>query len=375
MKATLLRSREIDRRLPTAILALTAVLVVGLGVLVAACGNTEITTTVASQAPNTVTVTSTQATTAPTQAVATTEIATTTTEAAATTTPGRDHHSGVGRDVDGRDRPMEDRRYRLRRPLARGDGDVNPQFAPALADNATYYDPTDGAFLIERQGVHRPMLRRLFLQYFPNIKAHRQGVYLSGDAVAYAIAMENMWPPGCRSRRIILPSAALEVFRFKDGLVASWDIWFSAPPSRWSNGVFAPGKGGPKQLQEIVDRYLAAWSSGDKARIAALYQRRPSFSDTMRGLQARGAAAIADLGEKRFGSADAITFKMIDLYAQTNGPYPPRAATHRGAIIGVGSTTGAPWSWTAHQDRRGPHHLRARHQDGEVLRPPSIPMA
>ena len=118
MKATLLRSREIDRRLPTAILALTAALVVGLGVLVAACGNTEITTTVASQAPNTVTVTSTQATTASTQAVATTEIATTTTEAA-TTTPGPDHHRGAGPHVGGRDRAVEEGCDGLRRAVLR----------------------------------------------------------------------------------------------------------------------------------------------------------------------------------------------------------------------------------------------------------------
>ena len=60
-------------------------------------------------------------------------------------------------------------------------------------------------------------------------------------------------------------------------------------------GVFAPGKGGSEQLQEIADRYLAAWSSGDKARIAALYGSDAVFSDTMLGLQAQGAAAIAGL--------------------------------------------------------------------------------
>ncbi len=51
--------------------------------------------------------------------------------------------------------------------------------------------------------------------------------------------------------------------------------------------VFAPGKGGPEQLKEIADKYLAAWASGDKAQISALYHPDAVFSDSMLGLQAQ----------------------------------------------------------------------------------------
>ena len=134
------------------------------------------------------------------------------------------------------------------------------------------------------------------------------------------------------------PVGLIQVFRFKDGLVTSWDQWFSAPTLKMVTfGVFAPGKGGPEQLQKIADRYLAAWSSGNKDRIAALYRSDAVFSDTMLGLQAQGPAAIGASSQKRFGSAGKATFNIIDLYAQTNGYEPPTdGLPENGAIIGVG---------------------------------------
>ncbi len=104
------------------------------------------------------------------------------------------------------------------------------------------------------------------------------------------------------------------------------------------DGSFAPGEGGSEQLRAIADRYLAAWSSGDKDRIAALYRDDAVFSDTMRGIQAQGAAAIGELGDKRFGSGGPLTLEVIDLYVQTNDgldtstEQPPE----QGAIIAVG---------------------------------------
>jgi hypothetical protein len=130
----------------------------------------------------------------------------------------------------------------------------------------------------------------------------------------------------------------LEVFHFKNGQVTGLDIWnWASSLELMTFGVFAPGKGGPEQLKEIADRYLAAWASGDKARIAALYHEDASFSDTMLGLQAQGASAIAALGEKRFGAGGPVTFEIIDLYAQTNTYQPPtEQQPKQGAIIAVG---------------------------------------
>lgn len=154
--------------------------------------------------------------------------------------------------------------------------------------------------------------------------------------------------------------------------MTSWDHWFSAPMLEMgSSGCFAPGRGGSEQLQEIVDRYQKAWSSGDKAQIAALYRQDASFSDTMLGLQAQGPAAIAELSDKRFGSASKITFKLIDLYALTNGPDPPtEQLPDQGAIVGLGihyrrtlAVEGTP------KTVEGTHHLRTRHLDGRMVRP------
>ena len=57
----------------------------------------------------------------------------------------------------------------------------------------------------------------------------------------------------------------------------------------------------------------------------------------MLGLRAQGPAAIGGLFDKRFGSADEVSLKLLDLFAQTDGPYPPEGRSSlKGAIIAVG---------------------------------------
>ena len=292
---------------------LLVVPVIGLSAIAAACGGTEAAATTTSATNQVVTTTSTtrQATTTSTEAartapLSTAEIAQWKTDAIAFA----DRFAAAGSDVD-------------------------QQFAD-FAENATNYDPSDGAFFDGKAAI--VAMQRDFLQYMPNFKAERKGLYLSGDGFAYVNAEENMWPPWVPEPASHPPVDELGVFRFKDGLVTSWDMWFSGPTlAMVSFGAFAPGKGGPEQLQKIADQYLAAWSSGDKARIAALYGDEAAFVDTMLGLSAKGPAAISELLEKRFGSADKVTFKILDLYAQTDGPYPPDSQSPRkGAIIAVG---------------------------------------
>ncbi len=163
-------------------------------------------------------------------------------------------------------------------------------------------------------------------------------MYLSAGAAAYATAEDDVWRPGVAEPADHPPMGMLHVLHFKDGLVAGWDLWWAAATlETWRVGVFAPGRGGSQQLRDMADRYLAAWASGDTARIAALYHEDASFSDTMRGLQAQGPAAIAELSDTRFGSAGTATFEVIDLYAQTNTPYVPiEVLPDRGAITAVG---------------------------------------
>jgi ketosteroid isomerase-like protein len=325
MKATFLPSDKRDKLRFAGIFALTVVLVMGVGVLVAACGGTEITTTVPSATPTTQGVTTTQMVSTPEAATTTSRVATTTTE-----TPVRMSAAEIGQQktdaaafVDG---------------FYGAFPDADAMLAN-FADDATFYDPCDGDFLLKGKRVILGM-QRDFNEY-----VHAQGgtfdpkaLYLSGDAAASSNVMENLWPPWTPEPADIPPTITLEVFRFKNGRVASWDIWNEAPSLELvSCGCFAPGKGGSEQLQAIAEKYLAAWDSGDKARIAALYHPDAVFTDTLLGLQAQGPTAISELGEQRFWSASDITFEVVDLYAQTNGyPPPTEDQPELGAITAVG---------------------------------------
>jgi hypothetical protein len=313
-----------NRRLLAAILSLAVVLLVGLGVLAAACSGTETTTTVASGTP------STQALTKATQAVTTAEAVTTTAAPTTTTTATLVPMSAAEIAQWKTDAAAFADRFFGKY------GDVNVTF-PEFADDVTFYDPGDGDFLVEGKQQVVALTRSMFSD-FPDYRFRQKAVYLSAGGVACDGVLENLWPPGLPEPADHPPVRGLELFRFKEGLVASWEIWgLPATLEMVSMGCFAPGEGGSEQLQKIADRYLAAWSSGDKARIAALYRNNAVFSDTMLGLQAQGPAAISELSDKRFGSAGTITFEVIDLYVQTNGPDPPtKQQPEQGAIIAVG---------------------------------------
>jgi hypothetical protein len=327
MKATFRPSSRIDKLLPVVIFALTVVLLVGLGGLVAACGGTETTSTVATA--TTQAVTSTQSATITTQPSTTTQAPTTTTVA-----PVQMSAAEIGQwKTDAT--AFADRFYGPWPDPDAASAVVSAEFA----EDSTFYDPSSGDFLSFKGKPAIAGMVRGFLSNFPDMKVHRQGVYLSGDGAACFNAVENLWAPwGGPEPADHPPQDSLEVFRFKDGLVTSYDIWLSAQSAEMvSFGAFAPGKGGPEQLQAIADKYLAAWASGDKARIAALYHEDAVFSDTMLGLQAQGPAAIAELLGKRFGSGDTVTFEIVNLYVQTNGyPPPTEDQPELGAIIAVG---------------------------------------
>lgn len=214
-------------------------------------------------------------------------------------------------------------------------GDVTATF-PELAADATFYDPCDGDFLTQGKEPIVSMLQGLFAGT-PGFGAEREGMYLSAGGTACAVAEPDLWPPWLPEADHP-PARLMQVFRFEDALVASWDLLFAAATLEMvQTAAFAPGKGGSERLQQIVDRYLAAWSSGDKDRIAALYRTDATFSDTVLGLRAEGADAIAELSNERFGEEGPVTFKVIDLWVQTNGPAPPTKKRPKdGVIIVVG---------------------------------------
>jgi hypothetical protein len=190
-----------------------------------------------------------------------------------------------------------------------------------FSDDTVYYDPSNGEFGIEGKEANIQGCRQFFAAY-PDLHPQVTGMYLSTDTAVYRLSEDG----------------ALELYPFEDGLATGVDHWWSvAGLEAWGDGCFAPGLDGPEQLQDIAAGYLDAWSSGDTARIAALYSEGATFSDTMFGLQAEGSETIGELSARRFGPESTVTFEIIDLYAQTNGVEPPtEQLPEHGAIIGVG---------------------------------------
>jgi SnoaL-like domain len=308
------------------------VLAIGLSTLVASCGDAETTATTASTTSITQGVTTTQAVTT-TEAVSTTQAVTTTSITAPPPTTSVSVPAAMSKAEIARWKTdaiaFNDRFYG-----AWPDADATfTQFT----DDAAFYDPSNGDFLIEGKKAVVD-INRGFFNYFPDIKVHQKAMYLSADGAANRLIVDTIWPPWVPEPANHAPVGTLEVFGFRNGLVTRYEEWFwAATLEMLGYGVFTPAGSGSERLQEIADRYLAAWASGDKARIAALYNKDATFSDSMRGLQAQGPAAIAQLGDKRFGSAGKITFEIIDLCVQTNGPDPPtKQLPAQGAIIGVG---------------------------------------
>jgi hypothetical protein len=325
MKTIFQPNSERSRRLLAAIPAIAVVLLVGVSVLVAACSDPETTTTFASGTP------ATQALTTATRAATTTEAVTTATQAVTVTTVALVPMLAADIARWKTDAAAFADRFYGAWP------DVDASFAQ-FASDATFYDPGDGDFLIEgKQAIVE--LHRSFFSDFPQIRVHRTGLYLSADGAAYPSTTENLWPPGVPEPTDHPPVGGFDLFRFSDGMVVSWEVNWALPASleMVSMACFAPGEDGSERLRTIADRYLAAWSSGDRDQIAALYRDDASFSDSMLGLQAQGPAAIGELSKKRFGSAGKITFEIIDLYVQTNGPEPPtEQQPEQGAIIAAG---------------------------------------
>ena len=73
--------------------------------------------------------------------------------------------------------------------------DVDASFAQ-FADDATFYDPIDGDFLLEGKQQIVALHRWLLLQLSRHPGSTRKRLYLSGDGAAYRRVMENLWPPG-----------------------------------------------------------------------------------------------------------------------------------------------------------------------------------
>lgn len=214
--------------------------------------------------------------------------------------------------------------------------DIDEHFGE-FADEATFYDPSDGDFLVEGR-ANIIAIHRVMGIVFPDREWETTGLFLSADGAAYHVTWFDLWPPWVPEPAEHPPLEGLELYRFEDDLVTSNEIWF---PSKGVGIEFADAgcfaDGCLAELLTIADRYLAAWQSRNAGRVAGLYDDHAVFTDSLLGLEAEGADAIGDLADKRFGSVGDITLDVILPYYQTYDTGPPtEEEPEAGRIIGVG---------------------------------------
>jgi ketosteroid isomerase-like protein len=211
--------------------------------------------------------------------------------------------------------------------------DLN-MFYAQFAEEAIFTDPTAGDFIEGKDSIVT-MFRNMTL-FYPNIKIETIRRFISTDGIAYDNIWHNLWPPGVDKPVEEHPLRELDLVQFQDNLVTDYTIMYSKQTQEMIEaGCFAVDK--CPELQEIVDRYLAAWSSGDEGQVAALYTEEAVFSDSLLGMGTVGSGAIADLASQRFGQIGDITLEEMGLYAQTNGPDAPAGEQpEMGRIVGVG---------------------------------------
>lgn len=217
-----------------------------------------------------------------------------------------------------------------------------------LAKDVSSSDPSNSDFIADKS----MLVWRLqgFLGSSPDITVNRRAMYISADSAVFKVDEDNIAGLEAFSEFEDPPPIEFShLFHFKNGLIDNWDLWVS--PSSLEllqHAAFAPGQDGQVKLENIVNRYISAWTSGDAQKIAALYRDDAVFEDTLRNIQVQGSASIAKLAQERFGPAENNTIEIVDLIVQTNGPDQPSSQfPDKGIIIAIG----IHYRWTTMIDR------------------------
>ena len=211
------------------------------------------------------------------------------------------------------------------------DSDVHER----VADDVVFWDPADGDFTMEGKAAIAPMLRN-WVAYFAAAEPSVEGIMLSADAAAYRYAAPSvMWPPWSAEPPDHPPVVFWDVIGLEDTTITRYEVWFEDDSLEMLEyGCFATD-GCPK-AQEIIDRYLSAWSSRDRDQIAALYADDAVFTDSLFGIDALGSDAISSLADMRFGSDEDTTLEVLAVYAQTNGHHvSTEELPEQGDVIGI----------------------------------------
>ena len=203
-----------------------------------------------------------------------------------------------------------------------------------FADDVVFSAPGDGDHIEGKQSVASALAQ--WSSYIASAERTSGDAFVSGDGAAHVFEFGTpVWPPWLFEPDEHPDVVEIEEFRFSDGLTTEFVVWLRDDTLEMLDfGCFAVDA--CPDYTEVVDRYLAAWTSGDAEVVAALYAEDAVFTDGLFGWEANGPGDIGALAERRFGPVDDFAVEVIALYGQTNGHREPsEGRPDDGQVYGV----------------------------------------
>ena len=212
---------------------------------------------------------------------------------------------------------------------------MSDAIAPQLADDATFTDPTSGDALAGKDSVTRMIT--VMESAFPDLEYRINGMYLAADGALYELEADGLWPPFVPTPANHPPVGEIQAMRVDGDLLKATELAFPVSDLElFPLGCFSD-HGCSDEYDALVSDYVAAWSSGEAGKIAALYRDDAVFTDSLLGLNVTGAQEIGRLGQTRFGPATRVSIEVLGRYAQTYTYKTPYSGDpYLGSIIGVG---------------------------------------
>jgi len=206
-----------------------------------------------------------------------------------------------------------------------------------LAEDATFSDPTDGDLVTGTEAL-QGFVRTIAAAY-PDLRYSITDALWGGRRGLFELEVTGIWPPWVPAPANPPPLHEVQILEIDLGQPLVHRAELAMPVAElemFPLGCFQDN-GCSAEYRQLVERYVSAWSSGDEARVAALYRDDATFDDPMLGLREIGAQEIGRLIHVRFGRATDVGFDVLRTYAQTNGySYPTSRQPLLGAVIGIG---------------------------------------
>lgn len=189
-----------------------------------------------------------------------------------------------------------------------------------FTEDAAILDPGNGDFRI---GPKPQVVSQwaAFVEAFPGYGALTTASYLATDSAAFPTEVRGL-PADAAAVVEGGLLHELRVYRFvsdRTPTATTLELWYRLqdvdalnPDSCLTRRTCGTDPRG------LADRYLAAWSSGDEAEIAALYGADATFEDSLLAIAGSGAAEIGGLSQQRFGVDTPRACAATEVYVQSN---------------------------------------------------------